>query len=239
MDLKVTQLAVLKDNYIYVIHYGDVHIAVDPAKAEPVIEFCKKQNIQLDYILNTHHHPDHMEGVPELQLLYSAKVIGPHNSPHKNKFDQLITKDHQTIDLSGLKITAIQTPGHTMDHVVYHLPEHHKLFCGDVLFSMGCGRVFEGSMNDMWLSLNKIKSLGQQTMVYCAHEYTLENLLFAQSYMQDNAEIKKRSLKIKELRSKNIRTVPFLLKDELDTNPFLLAKNLESFSKTRMAKNKF
>lgn len=238
MTVEVTQIPVLKDNYIYIIHNQGTHTVVDPAKAKPVDEMCARYGYKIDYILNTHHHADHIEGISKLQEKYGSTVIGPAKSPWAKKFDHQ-TQEGETLNLNGLKIEVLDTPGHTHDHIVYHLSEAKKLFCGDVLFGMGCGRVFEGTMNQMWESLKKIKLLDSNTQVYCAHEYTLANSAFAQHAFRANSDIRARAKLVATMRANNTATVPFLLNAELKTNPFLLAENFEEFSKLRKEKDNF
>ena len=207
--MKVEIIKCLKDNYSYLIidEKNNYACVVDPSEAQPIIDFIKSKKIDLKFILNTHHHHDHVGGNTELKKKYGSKIIG-----FKNDKERI-----PDIDI-------------LVENIV---------FTGDTLFSLGCGRIFEGTKEDMYTSLKKLKSLPKNTKVYCGHEYTLKNSLFCSKYESDNEELKKKILEINLKLEKNLPTIPSTIGDELACNVFLRAKNLEDFSKLRDLKDNF
>ncbi len=217
----------LNDNYVWIVidREHKAAIAIDPGEAKPVFDFLKTQQFSLNGILITHHHWDHINGVAELKNRFHCPVIGP-----ETKSIDHITKPvraNQSIHIKpfpfGLQI--IEIPGHTLDHIAYYSPG--LLFCGDTLFSAGCGRVFEGTPEQMYTSLQKIAALPDETNIYCAHEYTLNNLRFAETVEPDNLHIKDRMAYVRELRKKNLPSLPSTLREEKLTNPFLRCESPE------------
>ncbi len=253
--LSINQIPVLQDNYIYVLCDPDSgHAAViDPTLAAPVIEFLAEHRWQLTHILNTHHHHDHIGGNVELKEYSGCKIFASsYDAKRIPGVDHALNEGDQ-IWLGEHAITVLATPGHTLGHIVYYLPEHAALFCGDTLFAMGCGRLFEGTAAQLWHSLQKIMTLPQETWVYCAHEYTEANARFARSVEPANQVLRERIAEIITLRQQHLPTVPFKLADELATNPFLRvtqadlqnqlqmqgASAVEVFSHLRGLKDKF
>jgi len=249
---KVHQLPVLSDNYIYIIEdsQSDAVLVVDPALAEPVIQACEKLKLTPTHIINTHHHWDHTDGNSELVATYACRVVGNQADakriPHIN---QAITT-HTSIILGNLNIQIIDVPGHTLGHIAYVIDD--ALFCGDTLFGGGCGRLFEGSFEQMWGSLQKLATLDEKTKVYCAHEYTLANLQFAQEVDPNNEHLQQRIKHDTQTRMSNQPTIPSIIALEKQTNPFLRPLNpefcafydaqlspLEIFSQLRTKKNKW
>lgn len=227
--LSIKQIPALQDNYIYVLCDPDSgHAAViDPTLAAPVLQFLAHEHWQLTYILNTHHHGDHIGGNIELQQHTGCKIFASsYDSQRIPGVDQALNEgDH--ILLGEHTIKVLETPGHTLGHIVYYLPEQAALFCGDTLFAMGCGRLFEGSAAQLWQSLQKIMALPQATWIYCAHEYTEANTRFARSVDPTNPALLARTAEIVNLRQQHKPTVPFTLADELATNPFLRVTQVE------------
>lgn len=221
--LEIIQLPVLNDNYIYLLHEpvsGETAV-VDPAVAQPVLDVLKQKKWTLNYILNTHHHSDHVGANLELKQKTNCQILA-------SKTDQARIPGIDKALVHGGKIqlgeqiaTIIETPGHTLGHIVYHFADSHALFCGDTLFSMGCGRLFEGSAEQMWQSIQQLKKLPKETLVYCAHEYTQANGKFALSLEPDNLSLKQRIQQVDQLRAKNRPTIPSTMDQELATNPFL------------------
>lgn len=226
--LKIIQLLVLTDNYIYLIHddiSGETAV-VDPAVAEPVLECLAKQDWQLKYVLNTHHHLDHVEGNKALKQNTGCKVIaGLSDAQRIPGFDIGVT-ERDELFLGEYKIKVFATTGHTSGHVVYFFEQDELLFCGDTLFVMGCGRLFEGSPEQMHASLTKLKALPIKTKVYCAHEYTQANGQFALSVEPDNQALQAKILRVAELRNNKEPTVPSTIAEEIVTNPFFRADSL-------------
>ncbi len=238
--LKILQIPVLTDNYIYLIHdlNSKQTAAIDPAVAEPVLNELEKQGWELSYVFNTHHHGDHVGGNLALKEKTGCKIVAAKSDQHRIPGVDITMQDGDSFQLGEHRITIIETAGHTTGHVVYHFPEDNLLFCGDTLFVMGCGRLFEGTAQQMWQSLQKLKHLPEQTKVYCAHEYSLNNGRFALTVEPDNQALQSRMAQIKQLREKNLATVPSTIAEELATNPFFredslsIQKNLNMAGKT-------
>lgn len=226
--LKILQISVLTDNYIYLIHDFDSQqtAVVDPAIAEPVLGALKKQGWQLNYIFNTHHHSDHVGGNLELKARTGCKVVAAKKDSHRIPCIDITVQEGDSFQLGDHQIKIIETAGHTSGHIVYYFVEDDLLFCGDTLFVMGCGRLFEGTAQQMWQSLQKLKQLPESTKVYCAHEYSLSNGRFALSVEADNQALQNRMANIKQLRADNLPTVPSTIGEELATNPFFREQSL-------------
>jgi len=221
--LNILQIAVLTDNYIYIIHDPDSNqtAVVDPAVAEPVLDMLKENGWQLAYILNTHHHHDHTGANSALKQQTGCKIIAAQADRHRIPGVDIGVEDGDDIHIGKHVAQVIGTPGHTSAHVVYYFAEQALLFCGDTLFSLGCGRLFEGSAAQMWQSLQKIKSLPGNTGIFCAHEYTLSNGQFALSLEPNNSELQERMSWVTEQRRLQLPTIPSTIANELACNPFL------------------
>ena len=223
--LEIIQLPVLNDNYIYLIHepVSGETAAVDPAVAGPVLETLAKKGWQLSYIFNTHHHGDHVGGNMELKQKTGCKIAGALADRHRIPGIDVALADGEQVMLGQVVFEIMATPGHTSGHIVYYAPEEQVLFCGDTLFVMGCGRLFEGSAAQMWQSLQALRALPPETRLYCAHEYTLTNGRFALSLEPNNPALQQRMLKVQQLRAENRPTVPSTIAQEQATNPFFRA----------------
>lgn len=226
--LKIIQIPVLTDNYIYLLHdtaSGSTAV-VDPALSQPVLDELKQQGWRLDWILNTHHHSDHVGGNLELKAKTGCQVIAANAGKDRIPgFDKAVD-DGDIIKIGQYAAKVLATPGHTSGHIVYYFAEAAALFCGDTLFGMGCGRLFEGTAEQMWQSLQKIKALPGDTRIYCAHEYTQANGRFALTVEPENQALQQRMFEVNRLRKDNRSTVPSILQQELDTNPFLREDSL-------------
>jgi len=226
--LKIIQIPVLTDNYIYLLHdtaSGSTAV-VDPALSQPVLDELKHQGWRLDWILNTHHHSDHVGGNLELKAKTGCQVIAANSDKDRIPgFDKGVD-DGDVIKIGQYAAKVLATPGHTSGHIVYYFADAAALFCGDTLFSMGCGRLFEGSAEQMWQSLQKLKALPGDTRIYCAHEYTQANGRFALTVEPENQALQQRMIEVNQLRRENRSTVPSILQQELDTNPFLREDSL-------------
>ena len=220
--LTILQLPALNDNYIYLIHdpaSGET-AAVDPAVAQPVLDVLEQKGWRLSTILNTHHHSDHVGGNLELKQKTGCTVVAAISDQNRIPgFDRGVV-DGDVITLGKHTAKVISTPGHTSGHVVYYFTDDHVLFCGDTLFVMGCGRLFEGTAEQMWHSLQKLKALPVSTNIYCAHEYTQANGRFALAVEPENRQLQQRMKVINQLRAKHLPTVPSTIEQELATNPF-------------------
>ena len=221
--LEIEQIPTRSDNYVYLIKesgQGKVGV-VDPSDAEPVIEALDRLGWTLTHIINTHHHNDHTGGNLELKGKYGCEIVGPLADHDRIAGIDLDVADGDTYTFGDAVAKVYDTPGHTRGHIAYWFEESKALFCGDTLFALGCGRVFEGTFEQMWNSLGKLRALPDDTMVYCAHEYTQANANFAVTIETGNQALIERAAEIDALRSDNKRTVPSLLGLEKETNPFL------------------
>ncbi|MCL9782152.1 hydroxyacylglutathione hydrolase [Vibrio sp. S4M6] len=217
--LYIKSIPAFNDNYIWLIKNNDNRCAVvDPGDAEPVLDYLKQHDLKLDAILITHHHHDHIGGVAELVRQHPGiNVVGPSSEPVPTLTHEVKAGDQ--IELFGEVFLVLGLAGHTHGHIGY--VGDAKLFCGDVLFSAGCGRVFEGTMEEMFTSLHKLTSLPEETEVYCAHEYTASNIAFALAVEPDNTLLREYRDKVNRLRGQNIPTIPTTIRQEKWVNPFL------------------
>lgn len=223
--LEVVRFPCLTDNYGYLIRdiSSGLVACIDTPDAKTILSNLQERGWALDFILNTHHHPDHVGGNLELKAKTGAIIIGPAAESKKiTGIDQAVS-DGEKFQFGESVACVFDTPGHTNGHIVYHFADSQIAFVGDTLFALGCGRLFEGSPEQMWRSLTRIRSWPDETIVYCAHEYTEANLLFAETIETSNEALKKRGAWIRNRRSKGLPTVPFALGIEKETNPFLRA----------------
>ncbi len=234
--MQITPIPCLSDNYTYIISDSRSKTigVVDPSEAQPVISFLEKENIKLNYILNTHHHFDHVGGNAELKKKYNAKVIGFIGDKHRIPEIDITIKDNELWVFGKSPVKIIHIPGHTSGHICFFFEKEKIAFTGDTLFSLGCGRIFEGDHKQMLNSLNKIKKLPKETRIYCGHEYTYKNAEFCMKYESNNIDLKKKFEQIKKLRSQNLPTIPSILEDELKLNIFLRCDQKELKNKLNM-----
>ncbi len=228
-------------NYIWLIEHcasRDV-VVVDPTESQLVIDYCQQHQFNLSQIWLTHWHKDHVGGVPALIAERNVPVYGPRLELNKIPMisQPLDHDDHFTFH--DLKVEIISVPGHTLGHIVYYIDQIETVFCGDTLFAMGCGRVFEGTMEQMYHSLNRLAALPIRTQVYCTHEYTLSNAKFALTIEPDNLALQQRALQVQQLREQNQITLPSSIELELTTNPFLRVESVEEFERIRTLKDHF
>ena len=221
--LEIVPLKAFKDNYIWTLRDGRFAAVVDPGEAAPVIEYLAAERLTLAAILLTHHHPDHVGGVPELLRHRPAPVYGPRNEPIETLTHPVSEGGRVAIPQLGVDLSVLDIPGHTRAHIAYYgaVSGRLSLFCGDTLFACGCGRVFEGTPAQMYASLAKLLALPDETLVYCGHEYTLANIGFAQSLEPGNPALAARERRDRLLREQGKPTLPSTLADEKATNPFL------------------
>jgi len=220
--MKIEIIPCLNDNYSYLIHdeISNTVAIVDPSEFIPCDTIISKNYKKLDLILNTHHHYDHVGGNEELKKKYNSKVLGFEND--KNRIPQIDTvlKDNQEFKIGTLNFTTIFIPGHTRGHVAFYFKKERVVFSGDTLFSLGCGRVFEGTYKQMFQSLNKLKNLPGETKVYCGHEYTFKNLEFCLKFNPNNDFLKKKKNDIKLSLKNKKPTIPSTIADEIKGNIF-------------------
>ena len=221
--MQIIPIPCLTDNYAYIIIDNDSKNigVVDPSESLPIITFLKEKNLKLNYILNTHHHFDHVGGNVELQKIYNAKIVGFIGDKHRIPGIDITVRDNEKWYFGNSIVNILHIPGHTLGHICLFFEKEKIAFTGDTLFSLGCGRIFEGSHKQMLTSLNKIKKLPRDTKIYCGHEYTYKNAEFCIKHDTNNINLKKYFEKIKKLRSNNLPTVPTSLEDELKSNIFL------------------
>ena len=239
--MRVEIIPCLQDNYSYLIidESNKTACVVDPSEAKPIINFIEKENINLKYILNTHHHFDHIGGNKDLKKKYNSIVIGYKDDANRIPGVDILLEDNQIWKANNFEAKIMHIPGHTTGHISFHFFKEKLIFTGDTLFSLGCGKIFEGTYQDMFRSLNKIKELSQDTKIYCGHEYTLRNSEFCIEHDPENLNLKKKIIEIKKKLENNMPSIPSTLKDENECNIFLRAKDVESFSKLRDLKDNF
>jgi hydroxyacylglutathione hydrolase len=216
---KITAIPALQDNYIWAMHDGKHAAVVDPGEAAPVLEFLNIHGLQLNAILCTHRHGDHIGGIAKLREVYNVPVYGRRHPNNPHITHGLGEGDRLKLDPFGIVFDIIEVPGHLDDHIAYLAPE--ILFCGDVLFGGGCGRNFEGSPAQLHHSLQRLAQLPDNTRVYCAHEYTAANLRFALACEPANLALQQRVVATQQLRAANQITLPSTIALEKATNPFL------------------
>ena len=228
-------------NYIWILEDTETHeaVAVDPTEGGLVTQFCNDHHLTLKQIWLTHWHKDHIGGVADLTANSNFSVYGPRDELSKvpGITHPLQHDDH--LKFNDLKVEIIATPGHTLGHIVYFIEELNALFCGDTLFAMGCGRLFEGTAEQMYHSLNRLAALPTTTKVYCTHEYTLSNAEFALSVEPENHALQERVEQVRILRKEGKITLPSSIELELATNPFLRAESVEEFAHLRSLKDNF
>lgn len=244
----------LKDNYGFLLHdpaTGET-ATIDTPEASRILAEAEAKGWKITQIWNTHWHPDHAGGNADIAAATGAKVFGPEEVTRIGTAPDHILRDGDTVKLGSLAAQVIETPGHTLGHIVFHLPEHRIAFVGDTLFALGCGRLFEGTPAQMWDSLGKLRAMPDDTVVYCAHEYTASNAAFALSVDAGNADLLAYAEVVKAKRAKDTPTVPTTIGAEKRANPFLRADDpklqalvghpgdvIATFAEVRERKNKF
>ncbi|NQZ14655.1 MAG: hydroxyacylglutathione hydrolase [Alphaproteobacteria bacterium] len=236
---EVILVPVLSDNYAYILHKGDQVAVIDPGQPEPLIYELDNRDLTPSVILNTHHHSDHIAGNKALLDKYGARLVAPESERARIPGINKAVKDGTIIEFADETIEVIDTPGHTSGHICYHLPQSKILFAGDLIFAMGCGRAFEGTAEELYASIEKIKALPAETEIYCGHEYTLSNAEFCLTVEPDNDELIARHKEVKQYRDNNLPTIPTTLEKEMQTNVFLRAKSAEEFADIRQKKDNF
>ena len=239
--MKIQIIPCLQDNYSYLIIDEESNIAcvVDPSEADPIIKYLEKTQIKLKFILNTHHHYDHVGGNQKLKEKYGASVVGYKGDKERIPGIDALVDDQEIWMHGNFEAKIIHIPGHTLGHICFYFYKDELVFTGDTLFSLGCGRIFEGTYSQMFDSLMKLKKLPTNTKVFCGHEYTLQNSEFCIAHDKNNENLKTKINDIKIRLKTGFSTIPSTIKDELECNIFLRSKNLETFSKLRDLKDNF
>ena len=239
-DIQFHQFYCRDDNFGVIVYdpEHDIAVAIDAPDADQILSTLKEKHFKLNAILVTHHHLDHTEGLAKLKEETHAVIYGPKASSSQIKYIDIALEDKENIDIGHLAVKPMATPGHTLDMLNYYVPTANAVFTGDTLFSMGCGRIFEGDPQMMWASLQRLRDeIPPETKIYCGHEYTLANAKFAISVDPNNEALKKRLAEVEELRKNNLPTLPTTMELELQTNPFLRPEDPEIQKNLNMVGN--
>ena len=239
--MRIQIIPCLQDNYSYLIIDEKKNIAcvIDPSEADPIIEYLENNNIKLKFILNTHHHYDHVGGNKKLKEKYKASVLGFKGDKERIPEIDILLNDQETWKYENFEAKIIHIPGHTLGHIGFYFYKEQSIFTGDTLFSLGCGKLFEGTYLQMFNSLMKLKVLPKNTKIFCGHEYTKQNSKFCIAHDKNNEKLKAK-INDMELKLKNgFSTMPSTIADELECNIFLKSNNVETFSKLRDLKDNF
>jgi len=241
MGFEVVPVPMLEDNYSWALIDRERRqlAIVDPPEVAPVEELLEKQNLTLCLILLTHHHADHIAGAEVLRRRHSCPIYGARADQHRLPSLDRALADHDRVEFADVAGEVLETPGHTVGHISFYFAAENALFCGDTLFSLGCGKLLEGTAAQMFASLARFKALPPDTLIYCGHEYTAANGRFAQTLDPENQALAARIAAVTELRAAGLPTLPALLGDELDANPFLRADTVERLAAIRAAKDHF
>jgi hydroxyacylglutathione hydrolase len=238
--ITIQAVPILSDNYAWLLRDASGTVAiVDPGEAAPVIAAIDAAGGRLDLILLTHHHGDHVAGTDAVRARFSARVVGAKADAHRLPRLDIAVAEGDVVAVGESRARVLDTPGHTRGHIAYLFEGDHALFCGDTLFSLGCGRLLEGTAADMFASLAKFAALPGETRVYCGHEYTESNARFALHATPDNAALQRFAAGVRAARAAGRATVPSLLADELAANPFLRAPDVATLADLRARKDKF
>ena len=245
MTVTVQPVPMLSDNYAWLLRDTNTGALclVDPPDAQAAIEAVDaalgKAGGKLESILLTHHHPDHTAGADAVRAHYGCRIVGAAQDAHRLPQLDEAAREGDTVTFGAAEARVIDTPGHTRGHIAFFFPDGGVLLCGDTLFSLGCGRLLEGTAEDMFASLQKLAALPGDTMVCCGHEYTESNARFAVTVEPDNAALAARAQEVRTLRQAGKPTVPSRLSDELAENPFMRAKDAAGLGRIRSAKDNF
>ena len=239
--MRIEIIPCIQDNYSYLVidKKNNTACVIDPSEANPIIEYLDNNKIKLKFILNTHHHYDHVGGNQKLKEKYGASIIGYKGDKERIPGIDILVDDEETWIHENYEAKVIHIPGHTLGHICFYFYKEDSIFTGDTLFSLGCGKIFEGTYLQMFQSLGKLKKLPKNTKIFCGHEYTKQNSKFCMAHDGNNQNLKDKMNDI-ELKLKNgLPTIPSTIKDELECNIFLRSDNVKSFSKLRDLKDNF
>ncbi len=239
--VEIVRIPVLSDNYVWLAHEegsGET-LVVDPAVAEPVLAEADARGWRISQIWNTHWHPDHTGGNEAVKAATGCTVTGPAAEAARIPTLDRQVREGERVSFGPLTATVMEVPGHTAGHIAFHLPEAKLIFIGDTLFAMGCGRLFEGTAEQMHANLQRLAALAPETLVYCAHEYTLSNGRFALTVEPGNEALARRMHEVEASRAAGAATVPTTIGLELATNPFMRAPSAAELAKRRQAKDNF
>ena len=237
--LEIVRIPVLSDNYVWLVHEAQSGetLVVDPAVAAPVLGAAEERGWTITQIWNTHWHPDHVGGNAEIKAATGCVITGPADEAARIPTLDVHVRGGDVVQLGDVRATVIDVPAHTAGHIAYHFATAQAAFVGDTLFAMGCGRLFEGTAAQMYDNMRKLEALGDNTAIYCAHEYTLSNARFAVTVEPDNADLAARLADVIALRERGVATVPTTIALERATNPFMRAVSVEELAARRAAKD--
>ena len=238
--LTVTAVPVLSDNYVWLIHDADSGeaAAVDPSVADPVLRAAEAQGLRITQVLNTHWHPDHTGGNDAIRDTTGCTITGPAEAERVSKMDRIVAEGDR-IQVGGSEAIVWDIPAHTAGHIALYFEDEGMIFVGDTMFAMGCGRLFEGTAEQMYANMQRIAALPENVRIYCGHEYTLANARFAAHVDPDNADVARRLEQVSALREAGQITLPTTVAEERATNPFVRARNAQEFAELRAAKDSF
>jgi hydroxyacylglutathione hydrolase len=240
MPLEIVRIPVLSDNYVWLVHepVSGETMAVDPAVAEPVLAEAQQRGWQITQIWNTHWHPDHTGGNAAIREATGCTITGPAAEAERIPTLDRLVSEGDTVALGAVIARVLDVPAHTAGHIAYHFAEDRAAFVGDTLFAMGCGRLFEGTAEQMFANMRKLEALGDETHIYCAHEYTMSNGRFALSVESENAALVSRMAAVTAMRERGEPTVPTTIALERATNPFMRASSVAELAERRAAKDR-
>ncbi len=240
MPLEIVRIPVLSDNYVWLVHepVSGETMAVDPAVAEPVLAEAQQRGWQITQIWNTHWHPDHTGGNAAIREATGCTITGPAAEAERIPTLDRLVSEGDTIALGSVTARVLDVPAHTAGHIAYHFAEDCAAFVGDTLFAMGCGRLFEGTAKQMFANMRKLEVLGDETRIYCAHEYTMSNGRFALTVEPENAALVSRMAEVTAMRERGEPTVPTTIALERATNPFMRASSVAELAERRAAKDR-
>ena len=238
--MEVVPVPVLTDNYVWLIHNSDTGetAAVDPSVAAPVLDAAAERGWPLTQVLNTHWHPDHTGGNEGIKAATSCTITAPAEAERVSHVDRVVAEGDR-LTVAGAEAVVWDIPAHTAGHIAYYFEDEGMIFVGDTMFAMGCGRLFEGTAEQMYSNMQRIAALPGDVRIYCGHEYTLANARFAEHAEPDNAAVKRRLSDIERLRDEGKVTLPTTVAQERETNPFVRSTNVQEFAQRRAAKDSF
>lgn len=239
MALEIVRIAVLSDNYVWLVHEPESGetMVIDPAVAAPVLVEAELRGWKVTQIWNTHWHPDHTGGNAEIKEATGCTITGPAAEAARIPTLDVQVKEADVVRLGTVEAQVIDVPAHTAGHIAYHFPTEDVAFVGDTLFAMGCGRLFEGTAEQMYSNMRKLEALGDDTLIYCAHEYTLSNGRFALTVEPSNIDLIERVNDVTAMRERGEATVPTSIALERATNPFMRAASVAELAERRAAKD--
>jgi hydroxyacylglutathione hydrolase len=240
MPLEIVRIPVLSDNYVWLVHepVSGETMAVDPAVAEPVLAEAQQRGWQITQIWNTHWHPDHTGGNAAIREATGCTITGPAAEAERIPTLDRLVSEGDSIALGSVTARVLDVPAHTAGHIAYHFAEDRAAFVGDTLFAMGCGRLFEGTAEQMFVNMRKLEVLGDETRIYCAHEYTMSNGRFALTVEPENVALVSRMAEVTAMRERGEPTVPTTIALERATNPFMRASSVAELAERRAAKDR-